>query len=97
MKMYGTWCLQPRPFSVIGKQGLTVPKEHKRKGAVVEGPQSTDGVGGRDWANEGGPLLGKMWADRAVALEWRLLPGVGRGWGVQLLSLIGMDGLKHGT
>ena len=70
MKMYGTWCLQPRPFSVIGKQGPTVPKEHKRKGALVEGPQSADGVGGRDWANEGGPLLGKMWEDRAAALEW---------------------------
>ena len=44
----------------------------------MEGPQSADGVGGRDWANEGEPLLGKMWEDKAAALEWRLLPGVGR-------------------
>lgn len=43
----------------------------------MEGPQSADGVGGRDWASEGGPLLGKMWEDEVAALEQRLLPGLG--------------------
>ena len=52
----------------------------------MEGPQSADGVGGRDWASEGGPLLGKMWEDEVAAWEQRLLPGLG-GTGVQLLSL----------
>lgn len=70
----------------------------EERGLVVGGPQSADGVGGRDWASEGGPMLGKMWEDEVAALERRLLPGVGGdGESSSFSCLMGRDGLKHGT